>query len=349
MARKPFFSGNYGSALGSTANAANLIARAGATQGQMFANLGGQIGGMIQQYGLNKEKQGKLTDKIENRLKLDPSIAQRLTMSGDEEFDKKNATDMEKLTSGELGLKGLQRLDSAMATINEVDLLKQAEEDREMKKSAFQLSQLTQQLSNDNAKLRKEIAETEAAYQKDIIKKDLDNKQSQINYRNAATLSMLFKQNNLPATVSKEGEKRYSEIMNLFPKLDDTPIKVMTTGTLGTGIGAEEKEIPYSEYKENPNDYAPLVSDQVKGLQMRENALNEELSQLTLDALIPFTNNDTGVQGTTTVREMLEFQKQSKNNTPTKPQSMPLGEEDMMILDQPGTTIGVPQVPTFIR
>ena len=59
MARKPFFSGNYGSALGSTANAANLIARAGQTQGQMFANMGGQIGGMIQQYGLNKEKRDK--------------------------------------------------------------------------------------------------------------------------------------------------------------------------------------------------------------------------------------------------------------------------------------------------
>ncbi len=59
MARRPFFSGNYGSALGSTANAANLIARAGETQGQMFANMGAQIGGMIQQYGLNKEKQKK--------------------------------------------------------------------------------------------------------------------------------------------------------------------------------------------------------------------------------------------------------------------------------------------------
>ena len=59
MARRPFFSGNYGSALGSTANAANLIARAGETQGQMFANLGSQIGGMIQQYGLNKEKRRK--------------------------------------------------------------------------------------------------------------------------------------------------------------------------------------------------------------------------------------------------------------------------------------------------
>ena len=54
MARRPFFSGNY--QLGSNANAANLIAQAGAAQGQMLQNLGSQIGGMIQQYGLNKEK-----------------------------------------------------------------------------------------------------------------------------------------------------------------------------------------------------------------------------------------------------------------------------------------------------
>ncbi len=127
---KPFFSGDYGSALAKVDT--RPIVEAGRAQGQMFSNLGKDIGGMIKQYGLNKEKQGKLTDKIENRLKLDPSIAQRLTMSGDEEFDKKNATDMEKLTSGELGLKGLQRLDSAMATINEVNLQKRAEEEREI-------------------------------------------------------------------------------------------------------------------------------------------------------------------------------------------------------------------------
>lgn len=59
MARRPFFSGNYGSALGSTANAANLIARAGEARGQAFANIGAQVGGMIQQYGLNKEKRNK--------------------------------------------------------------------------------------------------------------------------------------------------------------------------------------------------------------------------------------------------------------------------------------------------
>lgn len=79
MARRPYFSGNYGSALGSTANAANLLARAGETQGQMFANMGAQIGGMIQQYGLNKEKQkeNKATIKsasgiLERMKKLDP-------------------------------------------------------------------------------------------------------------------------------------------------------------------------------------------------------------------------------------------------------------------------------------
>ncbi len=59
MARRPFFSGNYGSALGSTAQAADIIARAGQQRGQALANMGSQIGGMIQQYGLNKEKRDK--------------------------------------------------------------------------------------------------------------------------------------------------------------------------------------------------------------------------------------------------------------------------------------------------
>ena len=56
MARRPFFSGNYGSALGSFDTAAKLIAQAGQTQGQAMANIGAQVGGMIEQYGLNKEK-----------------------------------------------------------------------------------------------------------------------------------------------------------------------------------------------------------------------------------------------------------------------------------------------------
>ena len=56
MARRPFFSGNYGSALGSFDTAAKLIAQAGQTQGQAMANIGAQVGNMIEQYGLNKQK-----------------------------------------------------------------------------------------------------------------------------------------------------------------------------------------------------------------------------------------------------------------------------------------------------
>ena len=149
MARRPFFSGNYGSALGSTANAANLIARAGETQGQAMANIGKQVGGMIEQYGLNKEKRAKLTDKIENRLKLDPSIAQRLTMSGDEDYDKKNLTLMEKLSEGELGMKDLESLDNAMATIREVDLQKQQDQDSNIKTQMSQALLQAQEGKNE--------------------------------------------------------------------------------------------------------------------------------------------------------------------------------------------------------
>tara|TARA_A100000172_G_scaffold78403_2_gene63955 strand:+ start:242 stop:1624 length:1383 start_codon:yes stop_codon:yes gene_type:complete len=68
MARRPFFSGNYGSSLGSTAQAADIIARAGQQRGQALAGMGAQIGGMIQQYGLNKEKQKKADARIKSAL-----------------------------------------------------------------------------------------------------------------------------------------------------------------------------------------------------------------------------------------------------------------------------------------
>lgn len=75
MARRPYFSGNYGSALGSTANAANLIAQAGQAQGQMYANLGQQIGGAIEKYQLNKEKQKENKATIKSSI----GILQRMS------------------------------------------------------------------------------------------------------------------------------------------------------------------------------------------------------------------------------------------------------------------------------
>ncbi|MEK9984052.1 MAG: hypothetical protein VW879_04860 [Opitutae bacterium] len=51
---QPFFNTNY--RVASTAPAANLIAQAGAVQGQMFANLGKTIGNTLEKYRDNKEK-----------------------------------------------------------------------------------------------------------------------------------------------------------------------------------------------------------------------------------------------------------------------------------------------------
>jgi hypothetical protein len=78
MARRPYFSGNYGSALGSTANAANLIAQAGAVQGQMFANLGKIAAESINKYTENKQKkeeEKQAASFIENYLKDKPEMA----------------------------------------------------------------------------------------------------------------------------------------------------------------------------------------------------------------------------------------------------------------------------------
>jgi hypothetical protein len=112
MARRPFFSGNYGSALGSTANAANLIARAGQTQGQMLSNLGSQIGGAIEKYQLNKEKRAKLEGEIEAML---PTYMQDLTMSGNEDSDKKNMSRLEKFQKGDMSMSDLQGLAGELA------------------------------------------------------------------------------------------------------------------------------------------------------------------------------------------------------------------------------------------
>ena len=64
MARRPFFSGDYGSALGSYDTAARLLAQAGQTQGAAMAGLGGDIAGAIEKYGLNKEREKKANARI---------------------------------------------------------------------------------------------------------------------------------------------------------------------------------------------------------------------------------------------------------------------------------------------
>ena len=83
---QPFFRGNYGSALGRVDT--RPIIEAGRAQGQMFAQAGKDIGGMIKEYGLNKQKREEMTNEIESALKVNPDYLTRMTSTGIEADDK---------------------------------------------------------------------------------------------------------------------------------------------------------------------------------------------------------------------------------------------------------------------
>ncbi len=116
MARKPFFSGNYGSALARVDT--RPIMEAGRAQGQMYANMGQQIGGMIQQYGLNKEKRAELTGEIEAML---PQYMDSFTSTGNEVDDKKNFQRLEKFSKGDMSMADLKGLAGELAMKDKVE------------------------------------------------------------------------------------------------------------------------------------------------------------------------------------------------------------------------------------
>ncbi len=183
MARRPFY--GQGGAIPIARMNMQAATAPGRAYAQMGKDFGEKIGGAIKQYGLNKEKRAKLTDKIESRLRLNPSLAQRLIMTGDEGYDKKNTTYMEKLSQGELGLKGLESLDSAMATINELDLQKQQEQTAALNNKLLNEKLVTSQDARDaTAELNKQktnernrIESTYKAYdrQLDDLQKRISN------------------------------------------------------------------------------------------------------------------------------------------------------------------------------
>ena len=113
---KPFFSGNYGSALARVDT--RPIMEAGRAQGQMFANIGSQIGGVIKQYGLNKEKRAELTGEIEAML---PQYMDSFTSTGNEVDDKKNFQRLEKFSKGDMSMADLKGLAGELAMKDKVE------------------------------------------------------------------------------------------------------------------------------------------------------------------------------------------------------------------------------------
>lgn len=143
MARKPLFSGNYGSALARVDTAP--IVGAGRAQGQTFK----QIGGMIQQYGLNKEKQKKNQAFIKGQSNLldmlseqDPEQADRYAIMKEQ----LNNPDVSLTERTELGKQLLQNVTYSNQMQNQML-------NRKTQEQALGLARKTEDLTVENLKL----------------------------------------------------------------------------------------------------------------------------------------------------------------------------------------------------
>ena len=155
------------------------IQRAGEAQARANQAFGNAIGGVIEKYQLNKEKRNKLQATLEGQLKSNPSIIQELTMSGDEQSDKKNQALVDKILQGDGSTADLERMNGLLAgrTLAENNEYKRREQlatigineaTRRLKESEAKVSELTegvrsqQEFDNLRAKeLASELAELE--------------------------------------------------------------------------------------------------------------------------------------------------------------------------------------------
>jgi len=147
MARKPFFSGNYGSALARVDT--RPIVEAGRAQGQMFANMGQQIGGMIQQYGLNKEKQKKNQAFIKGQSNLLDMLSEQ-----DPEQADRYAIMKEQLNNPDVSL--TERTELGKQLMQNVTLSNQMQNqmlNRKTQEQALGLAKRTEDLTVENLKL----------------------------------------------------------------------------------------------------------------------------------------------------------------------------------------------------
>ena len=100
--------------------------RAGEAQARVGERMGQTVGGIIDQYQLNREKRNQLESNLQGQLSADPSIVQQLTMSGDETSDKKNMALFQKVQSGDASIADLERANGLLAgrTMQENAMLK---------------------------------------------------------------------------------------------------------------------------------------------------------------------------------------------------------------------------------
>jgi len=91
--------------------------RAGEAQARAAERIGQTVGGVIEQYQLNKEKRAELTGEIEAML---PQYIDTLTNTGDEVEDKKNFIRLDKFSKGDMSMADLKGLAGELAMRDKV-------------------------------------------------------------------------------------------------------------------------------------------------------------------------------------------------------------------------------------
>lgn len=194
-----FFKGNYGSPLMSNQAAAMLVADQGAKEGQMYANMGAQLGGMIQQYGLNKEKQKKQKANIKSTVNFLESLAQN-----DPAMENQYASMKEQLLNEDISL--TERDTLASQGLKQVSLSSQIK---------------SQQLNQDAQRLANEFQEETRNVRSDLLGQQRDFAQIQ----NSITALGLDKLEQLQPNEIKTKLAQFSSILDTLPSLTKAKIK----------------------------------------------------------------------------------------------------------------------------
>jgi len=279
-------------------------------------------------------------------------------------------------------LKRIQEGKGTQADFDKYNAFRAADKEatlQEMQLQQMQNSQITQQLLNENRRLRNKyesgtldarvgeqkartsIAQTEADYAP-------DQQTSTLAARGASTdaTRQRTEQSEELFPLQKENIKSLIRSRDIYSAA--TLYKSMNVGSpvpqdvekrfsdIGTQINkidesqvrvrntsGDEVTIPFKDFQKNPDDYAPQTSDRIKSLQMKKEGLIEEQSDLILDAKIPYTDPETGQKQFTTVREKMEYNILRAEKREKERQAQI--EENKAKL--PGAFGGIPTVPVM--
>ena len=267
MARRPYFSGNYGSALGSYDTAAKLIAQAGATQGQMFANLGNQIGGAIEKYAQNK-KEGEAADMQIGAIlqNMTPERQQEIA-SGESELGKS----LSKFIDGELPNSKKKALLGSLMTVNTADQLKRKEQmDAQRFLQQQELAKLNMQIARQNLENQ----------QADRLRADQKRMQSQTNTENR---NRFLKTGGSELLQTDQGQ-------NLYDRMVQSGVNPQTAFE---DVKAFEQRIAQSQPK------APTINEQIalerRAEEVEKKTQQKESEEQQRQSLLAETNDILGI------------------------------------------------------